>query len=321
MTLRTGQHEDDRLIAGETQFGVLAIAGMLVLFLVFMLLEQAGMPDGVGYFLTGALLTAAFVFSGLQARTAEIEEWQTSRRLAAPAVLGMSLAATLVTGAIYTALPGSFFAGNPGAAAWVTGPLAGAAACALLIAPYLRKSAAGPTSAYFLIRHDSRVSATAAMLAIAAASLMMLAAQLQLVGGLSAVYFAVPPAWGIAMAAVAVALTVVPGGQRGLLRANALAYVLIASALLTPLAWISTIAAKNPIPQLGYGAGAMAETTDLETQLARLRMRPIAEMVSDSLPGAQHYLPLAVLTVFLILAFAAFPPLLAHFSASRQVKS
>lgn len=321
MALRTNQGDGDRFVAGETHFGALAAAGMLVFFLVFMLLEQAGMPDGVGYFLTGALLVAAFAISGLQARTTEIEEWQTSRRRAAPAVLGMSLAATMITGASFTALPGSFFAGNPGAAAWVVGPLAGVAICALLIAPYLRKSAVGPASAYFLVRHGSRTAAAAAMLLILAACLLMLTAQLQIVGGLSAAYFAMPPVWGITVAAGAIALAVIPGGQRGLIRTNALAYVLLAAALLTPLAWISIIAAKNPLPQLAFGAGAGAETADLESQLARLRMRPIGEMLSDSLPGAQGYLPLAGLTLFLILAFMAFPPLLAHFSASRQVKS
>ena len=321
MAFRTQQTEDDRVNAGETHFGALVVAGVLVFFLLFMLLEQAGMPDGVGYFLTGALLLAVFIVSGLQVRTTEIDEWQVSRRRVLPAMLGMSLAAALITGATFTALPGSFFAGSLGAPAWIIGPLAGAAACALLIAPYLRKSMAGAPAAWFLLRHDGRLAAVAAMALILAAAILMLAAQLQIVAGLASVYFAATPTASILLAAISVAFAVIPGGLRGLVRTNALAYVMIAMALMAPLAWISTLATKIPLPQIAFGIGAAAETAELEDQITRVGMRPIAEMLSDSLPAVQGYASLSALTLFLIMGFLAFPPLLSQLSAARQVKT
>ena len=181
MTPPVLQPDDDPVISGESRFGMLSVAGMLVLFLVFMVLEQAGVPDGIGYFLTGALLAAAFVVSGLHARTSAIADWQFSRRRAAPAILGMSLAATLITGNLFTGLPGSFFAASPAGPAWVLGPLAGLAACALLIAPFLRKSATGAPTGYFALRYGGLPAAAAAMVLVVAASLLMLASQLQAV--------------------------------------------------------------------------------------------------------------------------------------------
>lgn len=321
MTPPVLQPDDDPVISGESRFGMLSVAGMLVLFLVFMVLEQAGVPDGIGYFLTGALLAAAFVVSGLHARTSAIADWQFSRRRAAPAILGMSLAATLITANLFTGLPGSFFAASPAGPAWVLGPLAGLAACALLIAPFLRKSATGAPTGYFALRYGGLPAAAAAMVLVVAASLLMLASQLQAAGALSVIVFAADPVQAIAGAALIVAFAVIPGGLRGLVRTNALAYVIAATALLAPLVWVSTMATKIPLPHLTYGAGALAETLDLEGQLVALGMRPLAQMTADGLPGAAHLMPLAALTLFLILAFMAFPPLLVHFSAARLVKS
>jgi cation/acetate symporter len=159
------------------------------------------------------------------------------------------------------------------------------------------------------------------MMLIVAASLLMLASQLQMVGALCAIIFAAVPAQAIAAAALIIAFAVIPGGLRGLVRTNALAYVIAATALLAPLVWISTIATKIPLPHLAYGAGALTETTDLEDQLIALGMRPLALMTGDSLPGATELAPLAALTLFLMLGFMAFPPLLVHFSAARLVKA
>jgi cation/acetate symporter len=321
MTAPVLQQDDDPVISGESRFGVLSAAGMLVLFLVFMVLEQAGVPDGIGYFLTGTMLAAAFIVSGVHARTSAIGDWQFSRRRAAPAILGMSLAATLITGNLFTGLPGSFFAASPAGPAWLLGPLAGLAACALLIAPFLRKSATGSPAGFFALRYTGLPVAAAAMLLVVAASLLMLASQLQVVGALSAIVFAANPVQAIAAAALIIAFAVVPGGLRGLVRTNALAYVIAATALLAPLVWISTIATKIPLPHLAYGAGALAETTDLEGQLIALGMRPLAMMTADGLPGAAQLMPVAALTLFLMLGFMAFPPLLLHFSAARLVKA
>ncbi len=308
----------DPAIAGETRFGLLALLGTLMFLTVLMLLEQAGMPDRIGYVLTAIMLVAVLSISGVVASTSQIGDWQSSGRLAAPLILGMSLAATLFSGQLLAALPGSFFAGSQAAAAYLLGPLFGLAAGSLLVSPYVRKSGAGAPVEYFRLRFANRFPAFLALTATLAGSVLVMWAQFRMIAEIGTMTFRLDGAITTAIAACMTALAVLPGGLRGLIRTNALAMVLIGIATLAPVIWLSTMLAGVPLPQIAYGPGALSEIGELEAQLSSVGIPPLAQAMSDALPAATG-LPLAALSAFLFLGFLAFPPLLSQMVAARRI--
>jgi cation/acetate symporter len=308
----------DPAIAGETRFGLLALLGTLMFLTVLMLLEQAGMPDRIGYVLTSIMLVAVLSISGVVANTSQIGDWQSSGRLAAPLILGMSLAATLFSGQLLAALPGSFFAGSQAAAAYLLGPLLGLAAGSLLVSPHVRKSGAGAPAEYFRLRFANRFPAFLALTATLAGSVLVMWAQFRMIAEIGTLTFRLDAAFTTAIAAGMTALAVLPGGLRGLIRTNALAMVLIGIATLAPVIWLSTILAGLPLPQIAYGPGALSEIGELEAQLSSVGIPPLAQAMSDALPAATG-LALAALSAFLFLGFLAFPPLLSQMVAARRI--
>lgn len=312
---------DGSSMAGHSRVVLLSITAIAVFFLVLMLLEQAGMQDSYGYAITAALLAAAFVIPGICAGTIALDEWQVCRREVKPASLAMSLAATLISAGAFVALPGGFFTGNDSGPAYLLGPIAGAAITAFVVLPFLRKSAAPTPSGFFTRRYRGLAPSLAAAALVVGACVLMLWAQFEIAAAVSGIFFGFGGNGAILSAALIVAIAIVPGGLRGLIRTNSLAYLLIAASVLAPLAWLSAAAVNLPIPQFAYGAAATSETSELETQLAGLGLRPLAEATIDSLPQISGILPAGGLLLFLALGFVAFPPLLVHFSAARQVKS
>lgn len=276
------------------------------------------MPDRVGYVLTGLMLVAVLSVSGVLANTSQFGDWQTAGRLAAPVILGMSLSATLFSGQLLAALPGSFFAASPAAAAYLLGPLFGIAAGSLLISPYLRKSGAVAPAEYFRLRFASRFPAFLALVATLAGSVLLMWSQFRIAAEIGRLTFRLDPATTMAVAALMTALAVLPGGLRGLIRTNALAMVLIGIAMLAPVIWLSATLVGLPVPQLAYGPGALAEIGELEAQLSAVRIPPLAQAMTDGLPAASG-VQLATLSVFLFLGFLAFPPLLSQMVAARRI--
>jgi len=319
MTRTSGSFRDPA-IAGETRFGILAFLGMAMYLTVLMLLEKAGMPDRTGFVLTGIMLVAVFAISGIVARTSQITEWQVSARMAAPLILGMSLAATGLPGSFLVGLPGGFFADNASAAVYLLAPLAGIAWAAVLVAPYIRKSEATAPAGVLRLRYASRFPAGLVIVATCIAAILLMWSQFRLAGLVAAIVFKTDPASSAAIAAALTAVSVIPGGLRGLLRTNALALVLILLAFLAPLIWLATIATGLPVPQLAYGQGALAPIMELEQQLNSVGIPPLSKSMLNGLP-APSGIQLAFLAAFLLSAFVAYPPLLAQFVGARRVDS
>ncbi len=311
----------DQVVAGKSRFGLFAIAAMAAFFLVLMVFEQAGMPERYGYVLTGMFVISAFAFPGIGARTAAFEDWQFSGRTAAPTILAMSMAALLVPSVFFLGLPGNFFAQSGGSAALLLGPPCGLAIAAILILPFLRKSNAGTPPLYFKARYANAPASIVAMAFFALASFIMLWGQLQIVASISLAVFGLEAGITIALAVLLVSLTVLPGGLNGLIRTNSLAYVLMATAFLVPLVWLSLTTTGIPLPQIAHGPGALVEIVELERQLTGLGLPPLEKATSNALPAMSNLASIVSLTLFLALAFACYPAILSQSQSARQVKT
>lgn len=300
--------------------GVATVAATVAYMLLLAIAERAGMPPGYGFIVTGVLLVAVIVLPGLAEATASTGEWLGGKRRERPLATGMASAAVLLAMAFHFAIPGAFFAGSAGALAWVAGPLAGVAIGAIALAPYLRKTGTMSATAFLRQRFRHRAAAIMAMALVATIVFLTVWTQIQLAGALSGLFFPFPPETAsIAAAALAFAV-VAPGGLSGLVRVNLLVFAFAATALLAPVVWLAGAAAGLPLPQLTYGATALTEVANIETQSAQLGLRSLADSVALALPSGAGAGSAAAMAVFLALGFAALPPMLAAFGSGNGAR-
>ncbi len=311
----------DHARSGANRSSFFAVGGMAAFFLVLMIFEQAGMPDRYGYVLTGLFLILIFAVAGIGARTAAFDEWQICGRSTPASVLAMSLAVALVPGFTIVGLPGNFFAKTGGSVAILLGPLCGMAIAAFLVVPFLRKSAAVTAPQFFRLRYAGNTATFIAMALFAGSSFLMLWGQLQIIASLNAAVFGLASGVVIPLAALLIAISVLPGGLNGLIRTNSLAFVLLATAFLAPLLWLSLITTGIPLPQIAHGPGALAEIVELEKQLAGVGLPQLSLAMTPALPIAASGAAIIGLTLFFALSFACFPSVLGQTGATRQVKS
>ena len=311
----------DRIVSGSAPLGAIVSVGTLIFAGLVMLAEQAGLPRSIVYVMAGILLVAGIVVPAWQARTMSPADWMVARRDASLAINTMALGASLVAGWTMAALAGSFFVGSPQAIGWIAGPMLALALASFAIVPFLRKSGAATPTHFINARFASlpvNLSFAAMVLAV---GLLLTWSQFRLTGQLAEMLFGIDRTAAIIAATCLTALTVLPGGLRGVLRVNATLFAFLATAFLAPLVWVSVGLGTFPIPQLSFGQGALVEISEIERQLSQLGFDLFTRQV-DGLTVASHPVAAALTTsLFLALGLCAMPFVLGHFSASPDTSA
>jgi cation/acetate symporter len=308
----------DLVVAGTSRLALFASLAIAAFFLILAVSGQAGLPDRFAMMVTAGFFCLVFAMPGIASRTASLETWQTTGKLAAPYFLAMAVSVPLISAQAYAGLAGNIAAGAGGAAAHVLGPLCGFAISALILTPYLRKSGAVSPPAFFALRYSSAVPGAVFAGLFALSAFLFLWSQLSIAGSAAASMTGLGKASAVAGMAILVAIIVVPGGIGATIRAGSLAFMIMALAMLAPLVWLSAVRTGIPIPQVAEGLGALSDLAELESQLAGLGLRPLANGIETALPAANAVPEALLLFLCLALGFVAFPPVLGHFVCVKR---
>ena len=254
-----------------TRFYCWFTASFAVFLVSLALLEQEGMPRlWLGYVFMGATI---FLYAaiGLISRTSNVAEYYVAGRRVPGVFNGMATAADWISAASFISLAGGLYLHGFDALAYILGWTGGYVLVALLIAPYLRRSAQYTIPDFLAVRyggasgHGTPVRVVA-VLATVIVCFTYVVAQIYAVGLIASRFTGVDFSVGIFLGLASILVCSFLGGMRGITWTQVAQYIIIVIAFLAPTMWLSAKLAGNPVPQVAYGS-VMPQLTEREAQL------------------------------------------------------
>ena len=265
-------------------------SGLLVFALTALLattLRQIGAPLEYAGYLAFVFVAGTFVFTGLFGKTMRMAHFAQADRAGNSSYTGQALATGSIAGMTYVLLAGEIYANGLDGVAWISGTVIGFAVLSFVIAPPFagrnHQSVAG------LVGHRNAptfVNLLAALI-ILLISVPLLIAQLQLTSMIAEGYLNLPGPTAVITGAGVITICLILGGMQSLTISRIIFYPIIAVCFLTPLIWISLANGGGPIPQLGYGLGALSTISEIDAEL-------LTDVYIEMLGGRQAALGLSV---------------------------
>jgi len=242
-----------RRAGGYGRLATLFAVAFLVLVAVLALLDYFGLPQAVlGTILGGAALVA-FTAIGINASTMQTSEFYLAARSVPAPANGMASAAAVMAGAIFLGLAGGYFTDTGSAAAVTIGWSLGFLILAVCIAPYFRKSAAFGVGDFLGVRYGGGAVRIAAGAVVVAALVAALAAAIATASLVAAGLLDVSAGVALAVVAAVILTSTVLGGVRAITRTAIAEYIVLAFAILVPVAIVSMREFSWAVPQITFG--------------------------------------------------------------------
>jgi cation/acetate symporter len=224
------------------------------------LLENEGMPRvWIGYLFMFATIVL-YATIGVISRTANVTEYYVAGRRVPALFNGMATAADWISAASFISLAGGLYLHGFDGLAYIMGWTGGYCLVALLIAPYLRKSAQFTIPDFLAARYGGGAGGRGApvrAMAVGATiivSFTYVVAQIYAVGLIASRFTGVDFSVGIFLGLASILVCSFLGGMRAITWTQVAQYIIILVAFLIPTMWLSVKHADNPVPQVAYGA-------------------------------------------------------------------
>lgn len=228
-----------------------AFAGLTV---TLVILEQLGYPDA-WVRLVMIIAPAAFAaVIGIGSISSAPDDYFASGRRVPAAFNGLVIAVSALGATGLLGITGSFYLIGVDALCLSVGYFGGFVLAAVLLVPYLRKFGAYTIPSYLARRFDSRLVGGVAAVILIVPVFFFLVAELRVGATLAKSLLNVKRGSLIWPAAVAICVTVAPGGMRSLTWSNAAWSLIALIALLIPVSIVSIALTNLPFAQLTYGS-------------------------------------------------------------------
>jgi cation/acetate symporter len=224
------------------------------------LLEKEGMPRlWLGYLFMFATIVL-YATIGIVSRTTNVTEYYVAGRRVPALFNGMATAADWISAASFISLAGGLYLHGFDGLAYIMGWTGGYCLVALLIAPYLRKSAQFTIPDFLAARYGGGAGGRGgpvrgmAVGATIIVSFTYVVAQIYAVGLIASRFTGVDFSVGIFLGLASILVCSFLGGMRAITWTQVAQYIIILVAFLLPTMWLSSKHAGNPVPQVAYGA-------------------------------------------------------------------
>ena len=243
----------------------LIIFGLVVLFSAF--LSQVGVQTAYVGLLLLTFLIGTYVFCGIFSKTMSLPAYLYTGRQTSRWQAGQSIAAGVVSFAVYALLAGEMYTRGLDALADFSGWVLGVCFATVLFAAFINRSdhptlasMLQPVEEYRLYRFT-----TLAIILVSMTPLLVL--QFYLAGQLTETFFGLSSQTAIILTGVTIGICILLGGIQGVSVARILGYALILTAFLTPIVLIAFKISGNPFPQLAYGTGALEPIKQIDQEI------------------------------------------------------
>ena len=273
---------------------------------VLALLGNYGLPDTVLGTTLGVGVVVAFAVAGVSERTMRPAEFHTAGGGLSATVNGIATAAAFLSAGALFGLAAAVFSDYRAGIAITLGWSLGFLLLAVLIAPYLRRSGTFGVADFLAFRFANRGVRLTAAVIVVLVLVPALAAAVATGTLVTARLFALSMHTATVVVVLLILSGTVLGGMRAVTLTALAQYIVMAIAIVVPVAIVSTIAYSLPVPQIAAGL-AFHEATALAASSGDLA-RPLASRFLPLVPDdAFQFVAVAVA---LATGVAALPHLL-----------
>jgi cation/acetate symporter len=251
--------------------------GFLVFFGIMAMTEKMGIlgQEGIGI---GFLLFTIGIYAliGWLSRTTEVDAYYVAGREVPAVYNGMATAADWMSGASFVALAGGIYFGGYPYLGFIVGWTGGYVLVNSLMAPYLRKFGCYTVPDFIGTRYGGNLARFCAVIVLVVASFTYVTAQINATGTIAAQTLGVPFEIGVYLGLLGIFICSMLGGMRGVTWTQVAQYIVLITAYLLPLIWMSNVQGFGLIPHFSYGSG-VARIAELE---AMYGLEPAKEAIA-----------------------------------------
>jgi len=257
--------------------------GFLVFIILMAIAEQAGMTKETIGILFVAFTVCIYAFIGWLSRTVQVDAYYVAGRTVPTVFNGMATAADWMSGASFVAMAGGIYFGGYTYMAFLVGWTGGYILVSSLLAPYLRKFGCYTVPDFIGTRYGGNVARFCAVVVLTLASFTYVTAQINATGTIAARALQIPFELGVWVGLFSILLCSMLGGMRAVTWTQVAQYIVLITAYLIPIFWISNKGGYGLFPHLMLGE-EVARLGELEAQFGLVK-NAAADVKAAGVPG------------------------------------
>jgi cation/acetate symporter len=228
--------------------------GGFVLFTILLgILEQVGVPNKIIGYAFIFLTIAIYALIGILTRTAEVSEYYVAGRAVPAFYNGMATGADWMSAASFIGMAGTLYLAGYDGLAFVLGWTGGYVLVAILLAPYLRKFGQYTVPDFLGARYGGNLARLVGVIVLITASFAYVVAQIYGVGIIASRFLGMSFEVAVFVGLAGILVCSMLGGMRAVTWTQVAQYIILITAYLIPVIWMSVQLTGIPIPQLMYG--------------------------------------------------------------------
>jgi len=257
--------------------------GFLIFIILMAIAEQAGMTKETIGILFVAFTVGIYAFIGWLSRTVQVDAYYVAGRSVPTVFNGMATAADWMSGASFVAMAGGIYFGGYTYMAFLVGWTGGYILVSSLLAPYLRKFGCYTVPDFIGTRYGGNLSRFCAVVVLTLASFTYVTAQINATGTIAARALGIPFELGVWVGLFSILLCSMLGGMRAVTWTQVAQYIVLITAYLIPIFWISNRGGYGLFPHLMLGE-EVARLGELEAQFGLVK-NAAADIAAAGVPG------------------------------------
>jgi len=257
--------------------------GFLVFIILMAIAEQAGMTKETIGILFVAFTVCIYAFIGWLSRTVQVDAYYVAGRTVPTVFNGMATAADWMSGASFVAMAGGIYFGGYTYMAFLVGWTGGYILVSSLLAPYLRKFGCYTVPDFIGTRYGGNLARFCAVVVLTLASFTYVTAQINATGTIAARALQIPFELGVWVGLVSILLCSMLGGMRAVTWTQVAQYIVLITAYLIPIFWISNRGGYGIFPHLMLGE-EVSRLSELEAQFGLIK-NAAADIKAAGVPG------------------------------------
>ncbi len=240
--------------------------GFVMFVLTLAVAEYMGMPEQwIGWtFMAATVLLYASI--GTLTRTADVVEYYVAGRRVPAIYNGMATGADWMSAASFIGMAGTLYAKGYDGLAFVMGWTGGYVLVALLLAPYLRKFGEFTIPDFMGARYGGHAARSLAVVGTILASFTYVTAQIYGVGIITSRFLDINFETGVFVGLGGILVCSFLGGMRAVTWTQVAQYIILITAYLIPVVFMSYKVTNVPVPQLVYGS-VLEKVTQRENEI------------------------------------------------------
>lgn len=294
--------------------------GTFVLMIAFsIILGQIGAPILMVMLWMLSFAVGTYVFAGFFANTFRFSTFHDADRRSSPVFAGMAIASGAISGQALLLAPGAIHEFGVGFLVLYSGTLLGLVLGGILFSAALSRSPASTFAGFVFSQGSNPFHTLFVVTIVCVTSLMILLAQLKLMGMLADSFFGIRETTFVNLVLGISAAYLVAGGMPALNMARVLGYAGFAFGILAPAIWISFKVSGNPVPQFAFGSAALQPVLEIDREMIEAGFA-----TADQLPMLMSdyhsvgIVEVLILVVGISFGVAAMPHLLQHYGTLKK---